>query len=210
MMNGTTGQSEPGIDYRRLRLRDKEEIVRWFDAFSDPVYGFIFYRVGRDADLAGDVAQETFVTALEAIHRFDPGRGEMFPWLTHIARNCIRKALRRRRKDSALPDFWKNVDRQLIGMMTNLDSNIPEELLERKETVEQVRMALTNLPYRYQAALRKRYYEELSLHEIAALEGINEGAAKVLLHRARQAFRTAFEAISASFLEGRGKGSAIP
>jgi len=211
MTNWITAQSEPGIDYRRLRLRDKEEITRWFDAFSDPVYGFIFYRVGRDADLAGDVAQETFVTALETIHRFDPDRGEMFPWLTHIARNCIRKALRRRGKDGALPDFWKTVDRQLFGVMTKLDSNIlPEELLERKETVEHVRMALTNLPCRYQAALRNRYYEELSLHEIAALEGINEGAAKVLLHRARQAFRAAFEAISASILAEQGKGRAIP
>jgi len=92
MMDRTTAQSEPEIDYRRLRLRDNEEVVRWFDTYSDPVYGFIFYRVGRDADLAGDVAQETFVTALETIDRFDPRRGEMFSWLTHIARNCIRKS----------------------------------------------------------------------------------------------------------------------
>ena len=108
MMNRTTAQSEPEIDFRRLRRRDKEEVVRWFDTYSDPVYGFIFYRVGRDADLAGDVAQETFVTALETIDRFDPRRGEMFPWLTYIARNCIRKILRRRGLDDALPDFWEN------------------------------------------------------------------------------------------------------
>ena len=28
-------------------------VVLWFDAYSDPVDGFIFYRVGRDANLAG-------------------------------------------------------------------------------------------------------------------------------------------------------------
>ena len=55
------------------------------DTYSDPVYGFIFYRVGRDTNPAGDVAQETFITALETIDRFDPRRGEMFPRLTHIA-----------------------------------------------------------------------------------------------------------------------------
>jgi RNA polymerase sigma factor (sigma-70 family) len=96
MMNNTSLQCDRDIDFRRLRRRDKEEVDCWFDIFSDPVYGFIFYRVGRDVDLAGDIAQETFVTALEMIDRFDPDRGEMFPWLTHIARNCIRKALRRR------------------------------------------------------------------------------------------------------------------
>jgi RNA polymerase sigma-70 factor (ECF subfamily) len=207
MMNRTTVQSEPEIDFRRLRRRDKGEVVRWFDAYSDPVYGFIFYRVGRDADLAGDVAQETFVTALETIDRFDPDRGDMFPWLTHIARNCIRKALRRRGRDDVLPDFWKIVDQKLSRAITGMGSNsFPEELLAQKETAELVRMALTNLPLRYQAALRRRYFEELSLHEIAALEVIKEGAVKVLLHRARLAFRTSFETISASILDGQGEG----
>ena len=72
-----------------------------------------------------------------------------------------------------------------------------------------MRMALTNLPLRYQTALRRRYFEELSLHEIAALEGINEGAVKVLLHRARLAFRTAFETISASILDGHRTGRVL-
>lgn len=207
MMNRTTTQSEPEIDFRRLRRRDREEVVRWFDAYSDPVYGFIFYRVGRDADLAGDVAQETFVTALETIERFDPRRGEMFPWLTHIARNCIRKALRGRGRDGLLPDFWETVDHKLVRAIDGIGSDIfPEELLAQKEIAELVRMALTNLPLRYQMALRRRYFEELSLHEIAALEGISEGAVKVLLHRARLAFRTAFETISASIFDGQGKG----
>jgi len=142
MMDRTTAQSEPQIDYRRLRLRDNEEVVRWFDTYSDPVYGFIFYRVGRDADLAGDVAQETFVTALETIDRFDPRRGDMFPWLTHIARNCIRKHLYRKNKDSALPDYWNTVDHQLTKALIDLNSSIlPEQLLEKKETAELVRMA---------------------------------------------------------------------
>ena len=210
MMNRTTAQSEPEIDFHRLRRRYNEEVVRWFDAYSDPVYSFIFYRVGRDADLAGDVAQETFVTALETIDRFDPRRGEMFPWLTHIARNCIRKALRRRGRDGFLPDFWKTVDHKLARAIAGIASNsFPEELLVRKETSELVRVALTNLPLRYQTALRRRYFEELSLREIGALEGISEGAVKLLLHRARLAFRAAFETISASILDAQGKRRVI-
>ncbi len=209
-MDETTHQSELEIDYQRLRLREKEEVGHWFDSFADPVYGFIFYRVGRNADLAGDVAQETFVTALETIDRFDPSRGEMFPWLTHIARNCIRKRLRRKNRDSALPDFWNIVDHQLTKAITDLDSNIlPEELLEKKETAELVRMVLTNLPLRYQVTLRRRYFEEMSLQEMAASEGSSEGAMKVLLHRARQAFRTAFETISGTIFEGEVKGRRI-
>lgn len=206
MMKTTTPHSESKIDFHRLHRREEAEVARWFDTFADPVYGFIFYRVGRDADLAADVAQDTFTTALQTINRFDPDRGEMFPWLTHIARNCIRKALRRRKKDSFLPDFWESVDHLLTKAVADRGNILLEEQLERKETAELVRMALTNLPFRYQVALRRRYFEDLSLHEIAALEGSSEEAIKVLLHRSRQAFRTAFESISTSLLEDVEKG----
>jgi len=210
-MDETIRQPEPEIDFRRLRRREKEEVARWFDSFADPVYGFIFYRVGRDAELAGDVAQETFVKALETIDRFDPSRGGMFPWLTHIARNCIRKSLRRKGRESALPDFWSTVDHQLAKSITDLNSGIlPGQLLEKKETAELVRMALTNLPLRYQVTLRRRYFEDMSLQEMASFEGSSEGAMKVLLHRARQAFRTAFETISGALFEGEVKGRKIP
>jgi RNA polymerase sigma-70 factor (ECF subfamily) len=211
MMRNITPKPEAEIDFRLLRRREKAEVIRWFDRFADPVYGFIFYRVDRDKDLAGEVAQETFAIALEKIDRFDPSRGEMFPWLTHIARNCIRKALRHQRRGKALPNFWETIDRRLSKAVADSSSSVVlEEQLERKETAELVRMALSNLPFRYQTALRRRYFEELSLHEMAALEGSSEGATKVLLHRARQAFRTAFETISASFAENESGGRTIP
>jgi DNA-directed RNA polymerase specialized sigma24 family protein len=71
-------------------------------------------------------------------------------------------------------------------------------------------MALTNLPLRYQMTLRRRYFEDMTLQEMAAFEGSNEGTMKVLLHRARLAFRTAFETISGTMLEGEAKGRKIP
>jgi RNA polymerase sigma-70 factor (ECF subfamily) len=211
MMKRTQKDCEANLDFNRLRRREKGEVDRWFDTYADPVYAFIFYRTGRDADLAGDVAQETFVTALETIERFDPRRGQMFPWLTHIARNCIKKARRRQGRDDTPPDFWETVDRRLLRAVTEPGSaSLPEDLLAQQETAALVRMALTNLPFRYQLALRRRYFEDLSLHEMANLEGSSEGAIKVLLHRSRQAFRAAFESISASLLEDDHPGRAIP
>jgi len=46
----------------------------------------------RLPELAEDVTQETFLTALNRIEDFDPDRGAMLPWLPYMARNCARKA----------------------------------------------------------------------------------------------------------------------
>ncbi len=210
-MRNSHAKSESEISFKKLRKRDRKEVTRWFDTYADPVYGFIYYRVGGDADLAGEAAQETFATALERIDKYDSCRGEMFPWLTYIARNSIRKVLRGKGNVIERVDFWEKLDRNLIKAVSDLDSSIiPEELLLRKETAELVRIAITNLPLRYQMALRRKYFEDLSLHEMAILEKSSEGAMKVLLHRARKAFRDAFETISASFLEKKSEGRIIP
>jgi DNA-directed RNA polymerase specialized sigma24 family protein len=50
----------------------------------------------------------------------------------------------------------------------------------------------------------------MSLQEMASCEGSSEGAMKVLLHRARLAFRAAFETISGTMFEGEVKGRKIP
>lgn len=210
-MSNSQTKSECIISFNRLRKRDEKEVAHWFNMYANPVYGFIYYRVDRNADLAGEAAQETFVTALESIDSYDPGRGEMFPWLTYIARNCIRKVLRRKGKTGELTDFWETVDGNLVKAVSDMDTNmLPDELLLRKETAELVRMAITHLPLRYQMALHRRYFEDLSLHEMALLEKSSEGAMKVLLHRARKAFRDAFETIAASFLERKGEGGIVP
>ncbi len=207
----TSSKSESEINFKLLCKRDKKEIEHWFQSYADPVYGFIYYRVGKDADLAGEAAQETFVTALESIDKYDPERGEMFPWLTYIARNSIRKVMRRHGKVSDQVDFWEIVDNKLIETLTDLGSNIiPEEVLQQKQTSELVRIAITNLPLRYQMALQRHYFEDLSLHEMAMLEKTSEGAMKILLHRAREAFRDTFKTISASFIDRGEEGRIIP
>ena len=59
-MQKKTSKSDPEFNLKKLRKRDKKEIAHWFEIFCDPVYGFIYYRVGKDADLAGEAPQETF------------------------------------------------------------------------------------------------------------------------------------------------------
>lgn len=182
------------VDLHALRSRERHAIETWFLEHSDALYTFVFYRVGKDEELATDVVQDVFVTALDKIGHYDPARGGMFAWLTYVARNCIRRALEKRGQYVGHAAYWEEIDRKLLAACKELaTAPLPEEVLTRRETTELVHMALSNLPENYQRALRQRYYEQWPLQAIARSEGVTEGAVKSLLYRARQAFKTAFE-----------------
>ncbi|HXN95363.1 MAG TPA: sigma-70 family RNA polymerase sigma factor, partial [Candidatus Acidoferrales bacterium] len=61
----------------------------------------------------------------------------------------------------------------------------PLEALERKELREALRVAVRDLPDIYRQVFTLRDLEELNVEETAQALGINPGAVKVRLHRAR-------------------------
>lgn len=176
-----------------LRARRPQAVEQWFHQYVDVVYTFAFYRVGKDPDLAEEVVQDTFVTALSQIEKYDPQRGMMLPWLTYHCRNSLRNTLRRHQASDALADFWEETDCGLILAYQKLaTSPLPEDVLHEKETKELVQLTLASIPGNYREVLTHHYLEQRPLKEIATLHGLSEGAIKSLLYRARLAFKTAF------------------
>jgi len=195
-------EATPDPDLELLRQRAPRTVERWFREHADPLYTFVFYRVGRDEELATEVVQETFVAALHRIEDYDPRRGAMMPWLTYLARNRIRAALRQRARSGSAGASWAEIDRRLLRAYRDLATvPLPDEVLEKRETAELVQMALSNLPDNYRSALKQHYCEQRSLAEIARSRQTTEGAVKSLLHRARLAFKVAFQTIAASLDE---------
>jgi RNA polymerase sigma-70 factor (ECF subfamily) len=126
----------------------------------------------------------------------------MLTWLTLLSRNCIRRALRQRRRYRTDGEAWERIDERLAAAFRQIEASpLPDEVLEKQETAELVQMALSNLPDGYRKALTLHYCEQRSLQEIASARGSTEGAVKSLLHRARLAFRSAFVAITESLHE---------
>lgn len=190
------------FDVRLLRRGAPEAVERWFERYADRLYTFVYYRVGRDPELSAEVTQETFVAALGRIGDYDPDRGAMMAWLTYLARNRIRAALRHRARSAGPGPCGEEIDARLLRAYRRLDSDpLPDEIIERRETAELVRMALSNLPERYREALTRHYCEKESLAEIARAGSTTEGAVKSLLHRARLAFKAAFETMAESLGE---------
>ena len=176
----------------RILRRDAPALDRWFNLYADAVYGFAFYRVGRNPDLAADVTQETFTRALQQLEKFDPERGPMIAWLCTLSRNCIRDALRRR-GEQPLAALWNSVDDSLQQIYADLDRTpLSPDVLEARETQDLVGMTLAHLPETYRSVLQAKYVEEKSLEAIAQERDSTRDAIKGLLKRARTAFKQTF------------------
>jgi RNA polymerase sigma-70 factor (ECF subfamily) len=183
---------------------DERALERLYTAHVDGLYGFVFYRVGRDPALAEDVVQETFAQAIDALDRFDPERGSLHTWLCTLSRNVIRDHLREHRRGAELASAWEAIDASLAQIFENLDrAPLADEVLARAETRDLVNMTIANLPEKYRAVLARKYVDGESLDELARGLALTPDAAKSLLARARTAFRDTFHTLCESLAEAK-------
>src|SRR6266511_1873315 len=150
------------------------------EAFGS-LYAYARWRCGGLSDLADEVVQETWLTAVRRIRSFDPEQGSFAAWLCGIAANVVRNRLRheRRRLRSARP-----LGKQPGPAVAAAD---PREL------AEQVARALAELPEHYEAVLRAKYLDGQCVNAIAAQWKDTPKAVESLLTRARNAFREAYQ-----------------
>jgi len=163
---------------------DREARSRLFDRYLGAVYEFVFYRVGRRADVAEEVTQEVFARALTHMDRYDPTRGDFGQWLGGISRNAIRDLARRSRAPGAA--LAADPTPVLAGLQGGRD---PAAEAADRDGEEALLRALTALPERYRELLRWKYLEGQSVRDIAARKNATEKAVEGMLGRARTALR---------------------
>jgi RNA polymerase sigma-70 factor (ECF subfamily) len=149
-------------------------------------------RMLRNEDDARDVVQDAFLQAFRAIDGFRED-ARLSTWLHRIVVNAALMRLRgaSRRPEDLLPDALPHFDE--TGHHATPVLPLPDaagDLLERAETRALVRGCVARLPEAYRAIIVLRDFEELSTAETATALGISENAAKIRLHRARQALAT--------------------
>ncbi len=153
---------------------------------QDGVFAFL-WRMGLRRAVIEELAQETFIRAWTHLGDFQPSRSAFSTWLFAIARNLALNEIDRagNRREVASDDHAEAPD----------GADAPPAALERKREQVRVHAALSRLEPAQRSVLALSYLSELSLAEVAAIEGISVGAAKVRLHRARQALRLVLETL---------------
>ena len=159
-------------------------------------------RILRDAALAEDCLQETFLKAFGKIDGFE-GRSALGTWLHSILVNQSLMKLRKNKRerheqiDDLMPQFDSNACR-IEAPWSYLAT--PDELLEQDQTRALVQSKIDQLPESYRIVLQLRDIEEFDTETVAAMLDISPGAAKVRLHRARAALKVLLEPL----LRGEG------
>ena len=157
--------------YRRYRL---------------PLLNYL-YQLSASAELAEELAQETFIKAGAGLLAF---RGEcsLATWLFRIARNTYLDSLRR-------PNPTRIDTDELLAIPDRAASGDPARAYAAAEQRGLIGLALGQLSERQRTILLLRDDEGLAYAEIADVLGMSLAAVKVNLFRARAAFRAAYAAL---------------
>ena len=154
------------------------ELTRLMETYGDALAG-LCTALTRDADLAQDIVQETFLRAYRNLDRYRGGQEKEKAWLTSIAVNLYRD-LRRSR-------WFRWVDRGV-----DLDS-LPEPSVPARQEDWQVYDAVQALPDRLREVVILRYHQDLDAAEIAKLLGTTRASVYRRLNKAYELLRQQLE-----------------
>jgi len=164
------------------------ELIRRYER---PVFSLIL-RMVRDRQLAEDLAQETFIKALNAIGTYRP-EFKFSSWIFKIANNAAIDHLRRRElvtlSIDGAPHATSAEDIEATALQVGDKAETPLDELEARELGSAIERAIGQLRPEYRSCIMLRHVEGLAYEEIAQLLDLPLGTVKTYIHRARHELR---------------------
>lgn len=171
--------SEPDDDeLARAAQRDPSAFGPLYDRYVHGLYRYVLTKVGTPME-AEDVTSRAFLSALEALPRYQP-RGRFAAWLFTIARRKILDHFRRHEP----PEPPAEED---LRLPASLEQPVGPEDRER------LRSVLRGLSEDRQELIRLRYVAGLPFRQIAVMVGKREDAVKKIVYRALAHVRAELE-----------------
>ncbi len=165
----------------RATAGDREAFGELYDRCVRRVFRHVLYMV-NDVDLAEDLTEQTFLRALEAIHRYERRDVPFLAWLLRIARNLYLNDRRVQRNNSSIHNKWNG------GAAAS-----PEFFCEAKLDGEEVWRAVRALDGDQRQVIVLRFMDGLSYADVADVLGKSVGAVRVAQFRALRALRRRLE-----------------
>lgn len=146
--------------------------------------------ITRDPSDAEDAMQDAFLRAYLNLDKFR-NESPFYSWLVRIAINSSLELLRKRRRREFLLEDYSDPESDVVTIEVADSRPNPEGSFSLKQTHIRLERSLKVLPKRLRVVAELRILQEQSIHEISAILGISQNAAKSRLHRARKRIASA-------------------
>ena len=160
-----------------------------YDAFQSDIYYHIFKTV-NDPELAADLTQDTFMEILQTIDKLQEPAA-FVTWAKQIAYHRCTAYFRKRHE--ILADENEDGYSVFDTIEEDREEFIPGEALEKEELKKAIHDIILSLPEEQRSAILLRYFDEISVKEIASIQGVTEGTVKSRLNYGRKAIKEAVE-----------------
>lgn len=166
---------------KRSQSGNREAFSELVRRHQNMVYN-VAYRFMRDAALAEDMAQESFLKAYRLLKGFR-GDCSFSTWMYRVtSTTCLTEISRRKKRG----ETGLYVD-------TPIEQNVIVHSPSEKDLKEQIRRCVTKLSERYATIVTLYYLKGVSYEEIAQAMNIPKGTLKTWMFRARKQLRMIVE-----------------
>ena len=173
----------------RAQAGDSDAMEALFSEYYNNVYYFALKTV-KDPDLACDITQETFVEIIRTIGDLKEPAAFM-TWMKQITyHQCTRYF--RKKKDVLLEEDEDEEGNSLFDTLAD-EGAVPQEILEKEEFRQTILDMIDQLSEEQRSAVLLYYFEEMTVPQIAEVQGVSEGTVKSRLNYARKAIKKSVE-----------------
>lgn len=156
---------------------DKEFVYQLTD-WQNRLFGYLVTLLSNPHD-ARDVLQETNLVLWRKVDDFQPG-SDFGAWARKCAYYQALAFLRDRKRDRHV------FDEDVLALLASDDTSSASDENERRIAL---RDCLACLPDKHRQLIDKRYREEVPIRQLAADQGKNESAFKMVMMRIREVLR---------------------
>tara|TARA_Y100000031_G_C8203653_1_gene377518 strand:- start:574 stop:1146 length:573 start_codon:yes stop_codon:yes gene_type:complete len=152
---------------------DPEAFSELYDRFAEPIYRFIYFKVGSRVD-AQDLTSEVFLKAWAAIREKKEGVLNFRAFLYRIARNLVVDFYRAKRQNTSI----EAIDPDAIMVSANIDR------IANNQELSVVLKAVRSLKDEYRELIIFRFMDQMSYKEIGQILNKSQVTVRVTMHRA--------------------------
>lgn len=150
----------------------KRAFEQFYKENIDRIYRYVFFRVGRNKDIAEDLVSEIFMKSLKQFHKYDPEISKS-AWIYRIAHNHLANHFRDTKPTADIDE-----------MAFCLIGERGEETMEKIEATNQIEEALSQLEPSDRQLVTMKHLQGYSYKEMAQILEKSKDALKMATSRA--------------------------